>query len=251
MALMKCKECGNEVATSAKACPKCGNKTPKKTSLFTWIIGGFFVLIVIGMMNGSLEGQKQAEAHNQAEAVNRQAEAEEAKRIASLPPEERAAREKALAEKKAAEALAQRKAQGLAWNYRESKDEMANQPVRHAEIASVNQVEFDFPYQGAQRARLHLRAHPRHGKDAMLRIERGQFSCGYNDCTVRARFGDGKPIEFAMSEPDDNSSETLFFQDYDRFVANLRKAPVVRIEAGFYQQGNHVFEFQTDGLEWK
>ncbi|MES2661810.1 MAG: zinc ribbon domain-containing protein [Pseudomonadota bacterium] len=43
MALVKCKECSEEVSTSAKACPKCGAKVPKKTSLFTWLV----VLLII------------------------------------------------------------------------------------------------------------------------------------------------------------------------------------------------------------
>jgi hypothetical protein len=39
MALVKCKECDEQVSTSAKACPKCGAKPPKKTSTITWIVG--------------------------------------------------------------------------------------------------------------------------------------------------------------------------------------------------------------------
>jgi hypothetical protein len=251
MALVKCKECGNEVATSAKACPKCGNKMPKKTGLLTWIVGIFFALVVIGMVNGSLENQEREEYRQQVEAVKRQAEAEEAKRVAAMPPEERAAHEKALAGKKAAEALAERKAQGLAWNYRESKDAMAGKPVRTAEVLSANQVNFDFPYQGAQRARLQLRAHPRFGNDAILYIDKGQFTCNTQDCSVQVRFDEGGTNEYSMSEPDDNSSNILFFSNYDRFLANVRRSKRVRIEAGFFQEGNRVFEFHVDGLEWK
>jgi len=46
MALVKCKECGEDVSTQAKACPKCGAKPPKKTSLFTWLVLG---LIIFGV----------------------------------------------------------------------------------------------------------------------------------------------------------------------------------------------------------
>lgn len=34
MALVTCKDCGNEISTSAKACPKCG---AKKSKSYTWI----------------------------------------------------------------------------------------------------------------------------------------------------------------------------------------------------------------------
>lgn len=46
MALVKCKECGEKVSTKAKVCPNCGAKTPKKTSLFTWIILIFIVFVI-------------------------------------------------------------------------------------------------------------------------------------------------------------------------------------------------------------
>lgn len=48
MALVKCKECGSEVSTKAKTCPKCGAKAPKKTSLFTWLVA---VIVVVVMFN--------------------------------------------------------------------------------------------------------------------------------------------------------------------------------------------------------
>ena len=47
MALTNCKECGAEVSTKAEACPKCGAKRPKSTSIGTWIIGGIFLVILI------------------------------------------------------------------------------------------------------------------------------------------------------------------------------------------------------------
>lgn len=59
MALVKCKECGNQVSTDAKACPSCGAKPPKKTSMLTWIIAGFFaVSIAVSMSGGTGNGNK-------------------------------------------------------------------------------------------------------------------------------------------------------------------------------------------------
>ena len=46
MALVKCKDCGKEISPSAKTCPNCGAPVPKGTSTATWVIGGFFSLIV-------------------------------------------------------------------------------------------------------------------------------------------------------------------------------------------------------------
>lgn len=42
MALIKCKECGEQMSSKAHTCPHCGAKPPSKTSAVTW-----FVLIVI------------------------------------------------------------------------------------------------------------------------------------------------------------------------------------------------------------
>jgi len=46
MALVRCKECGEDISTKAQACPKCGAKAPKKTSLFTWFVLIFIIFIV-------------------------------------------------------------------------------------------------------------------------------------------------------------------------------------------------------------
>jgi hypothetical protein len=47
MALIKCEDCGRDVTRSAKVCPQCGAKVPKKTSFLTWIIGAFLLAVVI------------------------------------------------------------------------------------------------------------------------------------------------------------------------------------------------------------
>lgn len=46
MALVKCKECGEQISTKAKSCPKCGAATPKKTSLFTWFVLVFIIAVI-------------------------------------------------------------------------------------------------------------------------------------------------------------------------------------------------------------
>ena len=48
MALVNCKECGQEVSQKASNCPKCGAPIKKKTSIFTWIIAISLGLWFIG-----------------------------------------------------------------------------------------------------------------------------------------------------------------------------------------------------------
>ena len=67
MALIKCKECANEVSDQAKACPKCGAPVKldkvipdkKKTSTFTKIIAVIFgIPVVVGIIAGAINDQE-------------------------------------------------------------------------------------------------------------------------------------------------------------------------------------------------
>jgi hypothetical protein len=62
MALMKCKECGTEMSTTAKACPKCGAVAAAKVSGKNIALGclGAFVLLVIITMIGAISAKKNA-----------------------------------------------------------------------------------------------------------------------------------------------------------------------------------------------
>ena len=53
MALTKCKECGEEISKKAEKCPKCGAPAKKKTSLFTWLVTIFVVLLAVGYFSGN------------------------------------------------------------------------------------------------------------------------------------------------------------------------------------------------------
>lgn len=60
MALIQCKECKQQVSSKAEACPHCGAKMPKKTSLFTWIVAGIIAVAFIRIFTAgnSLEPAK-------------------------------------------------------------------------------------------------------------------------------------------------------------------------------------------------
>jgi hypothetical protein len=51
MALINCKECNNEVSTTAKTCPKCGAKVQKDEGKVGFIGYGGLVLVVIALLN--------------------------------------------------------------------------------------------------------------------------------------------------------------------------------------------------------
>lgn len=51
MALIVCHECGNNVSTQAEKCPHCGAKVKKPMSMIDKIFAGFFILLVIYLVN--------------------------------------------------------------------------------------------------------------------------------------------------------------------------------------------------------
>lgn len=174
-----------------------------------------------------------------------QANADKYSKIAEQRAQEAKAREQAEAERSLKQTM------GLIWDYAENEDNMSGKSVRRAYVSSLNTVNFRFPYEGTQRATLTIRKHPRWGTSVYISIDKGQFVCGYDDCDVRVRFSKGSAQRMTASEPDDHSSNILFISTASSFIGQARKSEKVFVEAGFYQEGNKVFEFDISGLDWK
>lgn len=136
------------------------------------------------------------------------------------------------------------------WKYQVATDELTNKPTYLAVVQSINQVSFDFPYQGLQRGELMLRTHPQHGKDLILRVEKGQMLVrSYEDTTVKVVFDEGSPVSYRVVGPSDHGTTSLFIRDYSGFVGRMMKAEKVKISVPFYQQGNVVFEFNVSDFD--
>ena len=141
---------------------------------------------------------------------------------------------------------------GAPWIYAHEEDPMSKGTFSVAELASTNFVEFGFPYVGPQKARLALRNSPRHGKDVIFSIERGQLLCrSYDGCDVLVRFDEAEAETFEGSAPADSSTEVVFINDYNRFFDKMRKANRVKISINVFQQGAPVFEFDVSGFNQK
>jgi hypothetical protein len=137
-----------------------------------------------------------------------------------------------------------------AWDHQTTIDEMSGKSYALSTVQSWNTVSFGFPYQGEQRATLHIRTkHPRYGNDVILTIQRGQFLAGVDGIKVLARFDEGQPVAFWGSGPADHSSTTLFISNYQKFVGLMRKASVVRLSTPIYHEGSPVFEFQVEAFD--
>lgn len=135
------------------------------------------------------------------------------------------------------------------WLYSQSDDPMSKGKAYYATVKSSNTVEFDFPYQGTQNGELTLRTNPRHGKDVIFTIERGQVLCSsYSGCTVLVRFDEEDSVSYSASGSADNSTETLFIRNYGRFVEKMMKAKRVRISVNIYKEGSPIFDFDVSGF---
>ena len=139
---------------------------------------------------------------------------------------------------------------GKQWNYDVSEDKMDGGTTSFANVYSTNTVNFDFPYSGLQNAKLTLRTGYRQGKDVIFSIRKGQILCpSYQDCTVLVRFDDEKPVNYSAAAPADNSSDTIFLRNYEKFLGKLQKAKRVRMAVDIFQEGAPVFEFDVNGFD--
>lgn len=210
--MKSCKSCGTKLHSNAKRCPTCGRP---QTTRSAKIVAALFALLVIVMVAGQ-DNQKETQGS-------------EKNSVTATKPTP--------------------KVPGSQWKYTASEDEMTGKKSYWASVESDNVVTFDFPYHKPQRATLTLRTHPRHGRDLIFSIERGQLQCKYKGCSVLVRFGDGEPVKFQASEPSSRDSTMLFIRDYSRFAGEMLKVDTVRISADVWKEGSRVFTFDVSGFD--
>ncbi len=88
MALVRCIECGKEISTQAEACPNCGRKWPKRTSVATWIVVAF---LGFGVLMGIFANISNSSKRDEQQATQAKAEEAYAARLAAMTPAQRAA----------------------------------------------------------------------------------------------------------------------------------------------------------------
>jgi hypothetical protein len=217
MAIVKCKECGNEISTKATSCPKCGARV-KRTSGCAKFALGFIVLCVIVGIIGSQLGER--------------TKTDTAERAVAGPA---------------------RKTPDTSsgWQYSTQLDKINNKTSIFNQLESNNSIEYGFPY-GNQKMTLTVRKAPSDGTSVYVSLRKGQLICDISrGCPVKARFDSLPPMTFTGRTPSDYSSDTLFLFPEEKFIANLRKSKNTVIEVVFYQHGAVQYEFSTDGFQWK
>jgi len=206
------------------------------------------------------EAQKKAQDEMAAiEKAKKEAQKKAQDEMAAIEKAQKEAHEEAKKTKLAAAAVAAaataeqeklKKAQGLSWNYIDSQDKMGRGTIKTAYIYSINTFNFEFPYQGEQRATLRIRVHPKLNKDVILSIEQGIFQCDFNGCTVTVRFDKDQAKNFRAVRSADNDTTTVFIKKSASFYSAAKQSKKIYIEATFYQQGTRVFEFDSADLKF-
>lgn len=236
-----CINCGKDIGGGSSACDACGNKRPSAAAP---LIGGLVVGATLAFMVVGVVGEDSPPRAPTTAAAPVQAQPAVTTAAPTVEP--------AAAPAQVPVKPAPPPEPKTPWLYEMDEDPMTSAKTYWATVTSTNQIELGFPYGGPQRARLMLRTHPRHGKDVIFQIDRGQILCpSYDGCTVLVRFDEDKPVRYSANGPADNSTETIFLGNYGGFAERLLTAKRVRISAEIYQSGSPVFEFDVSGFDVK
>jgi DNA-directed RNA polymerase subunit RPC12/RpoP len=234
MALLKCHECSNEVSSEAKTCPKCGAKVKKPTSLVVKILAALFGIGILVSLFARHETSNPS--GSTAPQATQTAAAPQAEQPAAAAPQ-------------TVQTPAPPKSP---WEYSTKKDDMSGKDIAYAETSSLNTEDLHFPYGPGIGATLFLRKHPRSGKDALVRIDKGQILCrSYESCSIMIRFDDRPAAGYSARGPSDGSTEVVFIDNYPKFFAELKRSKRVLVELPLYQDGNRTWKFNVDGLTWQ
>lgn len=136
------------------------------------------------------------------------------------------------------------------WRYFEEVDEMTDKTAYFASVTSKEAAYFDFPYEGGSYLTLTVRKSPKFGNDVYIRISQGQFKTGYDGTTIKVRFDDEPQFSVSCNEASDGSSDILFLNGFNKLVGKLKNHKTMKINAEFYQEGNHTFTFDIENFEW-
>ncbi len=136
------------------------------------------------------------------------------------------------------------------WVKRTVPDQMTGKPSHVSySVVSSNELQLPFPYEGRTTGLLGLRiGRIEGGIQVGLMMERGQFVCPPNDCSVRIRLDDGEPFSLRAAPSRDGRPNLIMLQDQaGKLLAGTRQAQKIMVEATILEVGEKVFIFSTPG----
>lgn len=140
------------------------------------------------------------------------------------------------------------------WEYSEEKDEMRDSSTYYAVNISLNEVQFDFPYQGGSNAFITLRKGKELGDDIIIGVNKGQFKSCIRNCKIAVKFDNEKVENYTVVGSDSFANDILFLsgdKSIKKFADKLKTSKKVVLELDFFQRGREQFSFNIEGLDWK
>ncbi|MFT7338141.1 MAG: hypothetical protein ACI92B_001470 [Marinobacter maritimus] len=226
MALVKCKECGSEVSTKAKICPKCGAKAPKKTSMFTWVVAAIMVIALFNVFNSepSRTSASSASSSNQgtSSSTSGGTTTRSSEPVAVKAPE---------------------------WSTFDSADEMTGKKSAYAVSPKATTTKpMSFPYNNAE-ARLAVGCDATSEWAYMIftdapNLNDGDIEDGYKTFRVRVRWDENVVTERLTQ---DWGAKVMHFQDKASVIQKIGGAASVMVELNWHSQGAVRFPFSLNG----
>lgn len=229
MALIKCKECGDQVSDKAASCPKCGapvakkNKGPSGCMMVLLIFVGVLILLLfIGKVSNKQEAPSQTVSSTQ---------------VSNDKLKNNVGKEVEV--KKEPVAV-------INWHNQPTEDSVTGEVGELFYNTSKNYVNFPFPYNVDGGSVLNLVFRKRkQGTDAYVVISKGQIVCGYSDCSIRTKGDNGKVKTWPASSEVSGKSDMIFIDNPQSFEKYIKSNKKITIGVTFYQSGEQGFDFDV------
>tara|TARA_R110002051_G_scaffold297564_2_gene363963 strand:+ start:20743 stop:21333 length:591 start_codon:yes stop_codon:yes gene_type:complete len=136
------------------------------------------------------------------------------------------------------------------WAYSSDVDEMDGNTNYFCVTTSINQLDFEFPYNGGSNGYITIRNMDGVNTIA-ISVDKGQFQTSFgNSEHLRIKFDDEELRKYSFSSAADGSMNVIFPSQSNSLIKKLKEAKTVKIEAPFYNEGRQVLNFNIDGLVW-
>lgn len=253
MALVKCKECSEEISKNAKSCPKCGTNKNRSFISNHPILSIIFLLMCIAYLPNILfkddiekliEENKITEikekeeikkmVQNELKSTSKNEVIEEQKEIKKMVQNEVIEEQKDIKDNN--------------WEYSIEEDKMRNSKIVFATIYSTNNLNLGFPHNNSK---MKIIIRKMNGEvDVIIKVK-GVFSCGYKEnCAIKIKADQNEIVEYEYSEAANGNYDTVFIDDTYKFIEMIKKSKNIIIESKLYNNGAVQYEFDVSGLEW-
>jgi len=138
------------------------------------------------------------------------------------------------------------------WEYSSDIDKMTSDTVFDASLPAKEELQLQFPYNGGSVATVNVKK--KGGENSVfLYVTKGQLIAAnaMGNGTIKARFDNDKPEQYSVVGASDYSPNYVFINSESKFIAKMKKAKRLILEAEFFNDGSRQMEFNIEGLSWE